>query len=156
VIPQCIYTPFGAIDIEYSDSDNFVRYQRAAEVVNEKTKMAFMADLQKLFDGCVVRMTSEPKDKTHKENGPVVYGITKVPWSDEIRGDMYQIAHTTKDMNGEIDYAERKQYAEIVGKVNNDYVKKGYSEFNLTVPTELEQKKEPVTAQVNTGYEKLW
>lgn len=113
-IPGYLYTPYGSLEINPFDAEQ-LRITSAFLPIEDKTR--FLSDLRKKLEmveiqPCII----DPVSGVMKQ--PAIYGITKLPWKENIFNQRYYIQARPKDPRSEALVAEAQHVAAIFAKVN--------------------------------------
>lgn len=140
VIPDCIYTPYGALEINCRDH---FRNLSSAYLTTEE-KCAFLSELRKTLP--MVELQSYEADmRGTRMLQPAIYGITRLPWKKDVVFNQ-PLQEVPPSFNNGIKQqtAERQHVAEVFNQVNVGLQAAGYPEASLTIAEQKMVTPEPI------------
>lgn len=140
LIPDCIYTPYGALEINCRDH---FRNLSSAYLTTEE-KCAFLSELRKTLP--MVELQSYEADmRGTRMLQPAIYGITQLPWKKDVIFNQPMQESPISFTNGiKMATAERQHLAQIFNQVNANLRTTGYPEASLTIAEQKMVTPEPI------------
>ena len=139
IVPDCIYTPYGALEINSFDRFHEISYAN----LTMAEKSAFLSELRKTLS--MVELQSYQTDiYGTRMLQPAIYGITRLPWKKGVvfNQPLQEVSLAFKDKI-KTQMVEQKHVAEIFNQVNANLQAAGYPEASLTI-AEQSMTTEPI------------